>query len=54
MRSAAISATLPKIDTRRLFSLGYCDSLSFSDCAHGVRGNALLLGDVLNLGVRFS
>jgi hypothetical protein len=32
-----------------LFSLGYCDSLSLSDCAHRVRGNAVALGDVLNL-----
>jgi len=36
-----------------LFSLGYLDSLAGPDCAHRVRGNAVPLGDVLNLGVGF-
>ena len=37
-----------------MFSLGYCDNLSLFDCAHGVSGNAVPLGDVLNVCVRVS
>ena len=29
-----------------LFSLGYCDTLSLSDCAHRMLGDAVPLGDV--------
>lgn len=53
MRSAEISATLAKID-QPLLSLGYCDSLSLSDCPHRMRGETVKFSDVFNLGVRVS
>src|SRR5882757_3474368 len=51
-RSADSSATSAKITINRCFRSANCDSLSLSDCAHRVRGNALLPGDMLNVGAR--